>query len=155
LRVLPVAVDDDRLPIAVVVTITIAALDYHGLVTIAAIALTNDFAFAIAIVAGSDGYTYAGRADTHSDVLRDGGHCKGNSSDRDGSHHKTLDHRLLLSGENTGYAIRRSANGSGKKGAHALVTNQMMATTLATRITPHTTGVTRFELPLRGESFGA
>jgi hypothetical protein len=31
----------------------------------------------------------------------------------------------------------------------------MMATTIATTMTPHTTGVTRFELPLRGESFGA
>jgi hypothetical protein len=95
---LPVAVDDDRLPIAVVVTILIAApLDHYGLVPISAIALTNDFAFAIAVVAGSDGYADAGRADTHSDALRGGGHCKGNSSHRDGSYHKTLDHRLLLS----------------------------------------------------------
>jgi hypothetical protein len=31
----------------------------------------------------------------------------------------------------------------------------MMATTIATTAALHTTGVTRFELPLRGESFGA
>jgi hypothetical protein len=31
----------------------------------------------------------------------------------------------------------------------------MMATTIATTTALHTTGVTRFELPLRGESFGA
>jgi hypothetical protein len=156
LQDLPVAVDDDRLPIAIVITIAIAApLDHHGLVTIATIALTNDFAFAVAIVAGSDGYADAGRADTHSDVLRAGGHCKANSSYRDGSHHKTLDHCLLLLDENTGYAIRRGGNGSGANSAQALVANQMIATMTATTITLHTTGVTRFELPLRGESFGA
>jgi hypothetical protein len=99
---LPVAVDDDRLPIAVVVAIAIAALDHHGLVAIAAIALTNDLAFAIAIIAGSDGYANAGRADTHSDILRDGGHGKRNSSHRNGSYHKTLDHRFLLLIEMTG-----------------------------------------------------
>jgi hypothetical protein len=98
---LPVAVDNDRLAIAIVVTITVAPLDHHGLVAIAAIALTNDLAFAIAIVAGSDGYADAGRPNTHSDILRDGGHGKRNSSHPDGSHHKTLDHRLLLSVEMT------------------------------------------------------
>jgi hypothetical protein len=52
-------------------------------------------------------------------------------------------------------AIRGDVNGSGYAGDHALVANQMMATTIATRMAPHTIGVTRFELPLRGESFGA
>jgi hypothetical protein len=102
LQGLTVAVDDDRLAIAVVVTITVAPLDHHGLVAIAAIALTNDLAFTIAIVAGSDGYADAGRADTHPDILRNGGRYKRNSSHRDGSYHKTLDHRLLLSVEMMG-----------------------------------------------------
>jgi hypothetical protein len=38
---------------------------------------------------------------------------------------------------------------------HALLANQITATMIATRMAPHTIGVTRFELPLRGESFGA
>jgi hypothetical protein len=42
---------------------------------------------------------------------------------------------------------RADVNGSGHAGDHALIANQMMATTIAL----HTTGVTRFELPLRGE----
>jgi hypothetical protein len=95
LQSLPVAVDDDRLPITIVVPIAIATLYHHGLVAIAAIA--NDFAFTIAVVTGSDGHADTIRTDTHADALRGGGHCKGNSSHRDGSYHKTLDHRLLLS----------------------------------------------------------
>jgi hypothetical protein len=43
----------------------------------------------------------------------------------------------------------------GCAGDHALVANQIMAATIAIRIALHTTGATRFELPLRGESFAA
>jgi hypothetical protein len=38
---------------------------------------------------------------------------------------------------------------------HNFIANQIAATISATTITAHTTGVTRFELPLRGESFAA
>jgi hypothetical protein len=51
--------------------------------------------------------------------------------------------------------MRCDVNGSCGPGDHALVVNQIIATTIATRMAPHTIGVTRFELPLRGESFGA
>src|SRR5882672_2981734 len=46
---------------------------------------------------------------------------------------------------------RADVNGSGHAGDHALIANQTMDTTMAL----HPTGVTRFELPLRGESFDA
>jgi hypothetical protein len=38
---------------------------------------------------------------------------------------------------------------------YILVVNQMTTATIVIRMTPHTTGVTRFELPLRGESLAA
>jgi hypothetical protein len=38
---------------------------------------------------------------------------------------------------------------------HAFITNQIAIATMATTIAPQTTGVTFFELPLRGESLGA
>jgi hypothetical protein len=38
---------------------------------------------------------------------------------------------------------------------HDLSANQIAMTTSATMIVPHTAGVTRFELPLRGESLAA
>jgi hypothetical protein len=41
------------------------------------------------------------------------------------------------------------------QGTHAFTTNQIASKTIATTIAPQTTGVTLFELPLRGESFGA
>jgi hypothetical protein len=37
----------------------------------------------------------------------------------------------------------------------AFIVNQIASATITTTITPQTTGVTFFELPLRGESFGA
>jgi hypothetical protein len=40
-------------------------------------------------------------------------------------------------------------------GTYAFITNQIATATMATTITPQTTGVSFFELPLRGESFGA
>jgi hypothetical protein len=41
------------------------------------------------------------------------------------------------------------------RGTYAFITNQIAIATTATTITPQTTGLTFFELPLRGESFGA
>jgi hypothetical protein len=38
---------------------------------------------------------------------------------------------------------------------HAFVANQIASATITATIVPHTTGVTFFDLPLRGESFGA
>jgi hypothetical protein len=38
---------------------------------------------------------------------------------------------------------------------HDLNANQIAITTIATMMVPHTAGVTRFELPLRGESLAA
>ena len=40
-------------------------------------------------------------------------------------------------------------------GTYAFIANQIASTTITTTIPPHTKGVTFFELPLRGESFGA
>jgi hypothetical protein len=41
------------------------------------------------------------------------------------------------------------------RGTYAFIANQIAIATMATTIAPQTTGVTFFELPLRGESFGA
>jgi hypothetical protein len=60
----------------------------------------------------------------------------------------------------------QSTNGSGKRigifgnapdiaETYAFIVNQIASATIATTIAPQTTGVTFFELPLRGESFGA
>jgi hypothetical protein len=38
---------------------------------------------------------------------------------------------------------------------YSLIANQIAITTTATMMAPHTSGVTRFELPLRGESLAA
>jgi hypothetical protein len=38
---------------------------------------------------------------------------------------------------------------------HGFIANQIAIATNATMIAPHIAGVTRFELPLRGESFAA
>jgi hypothetical protein len=38
---------------------------------------------------------------------------------------------------------------------YTLIANQIAIAIIATTIAAHTTGVTRFELPLRGESFAA
>jgi hypothetical protein len=40
-------------------------------------------------------------------------------------------------------------------GTYPLIANQITSATITRTITPQTTGVTFFELPLRGESFGA
>jgi hypothetical protein len=40
-------------------------------------------------------------------------------------------------------------------GTHAFIANQIASTRITATITPQTMGMTFFELPLRGESFGA
>jgi hypothetical protein len=42
-----------------------------------------------------------------------------------------------------------------RSGTYARIANQIASATITTTITPQTTGVIFFELPLRGESFGA
>jgi hypothetical protein len=49
--------------------------------------------------------------------------------------------------------ILRSADNF--RGTYAFTTNQIAIATMATTIAPQTTDVIFFELPLRGESFGA
>jgi hypothetical protein len=67
---------------------------------------------------------------------------------------------------NIGEAMLESTNGSGKRigifrqyagyrGTHVFIANQIASATITTTIAPQTTGVIFFELPLRGESFGA
>jgi hypothetical protein len=41
------------------------------------------------------------------------------------------------------------------RGTYDFMANQIASATITTTIAPQTTGVTFFELPLRGESFGA
>jgi hypothetical protein len=73
----------------------IALLDYHGIVAIAVIALTNDFTIAIAVtMAGSDGH--ANRTDTDTDFFRTGRHGDTNSSRGNGDYCKTFNHSILL-----------------------------------------------------------
>jgi hypothetical protein len=49
--------------------------------------------------------------------------------------------------------ILRSADNF--RGTYAFIANQIASATITTTIAPQTMGVTFFELPLRGESFGA
>jgi hypothetical protein len=49
--------------------------------------------------------------------------------------------------------ILRSADNF--RGTYVFITNQIAIATMITMIAPQTAGVTFFELPLRGESFGA
>src|SRR6266851_4757122 len=95
----PVAVDDHRPVVAVVVTIMIATLlDHHG-IAIPVVTLPDHFSIAIPITVtvttdGSDGHA----ARTHADakLFRAGRHCTANSGHCDGYYCKTPDHRLLL-----------------------------------------------------------
>src|ERR1700709_2308489 len=90
------AIDDHGLIVAITVTIVIPVLpDHHSVIT--AIALTNDFPLAIAVVRTvPDGDTHAGRtnAHTYADFLCAGRHGKTDSGSRDGHHCKTLHHVL-------------------------------------------------------------
>jgi hypothetical protein len=98
---LPVAIDDDRLAVTIQIAIMVAtSLDHDSLVAIAVFTLADHFTVAVAVaMTAANGNAYAGRTNTnaHSDVFRTSRHHNRNSSHRDGSHYKTLDHRLLLS----------------------------------------------------------
>jgi hypothetical protein len=54
----------------------------------------------------------------------------------------------MLQGKNGSAELARGSD-------HAFIANQIASATITTMIAPQTTGVTFFELPLRGESFGA
>jgi len=74
------------------------ALDHDSLVAITVFTLADHFTVAIAIaMTGTNGHTDASGTDTHANVLRTGRHRNGNTSHRDGSHYKSLDHRMFLS----------------------------------------------------------
>ena len=92
-----VAVDNNRLAIIIAIAIT-TTLDYHCLVSIPVLTLPDHFTVMVAIaMAGANGHTDATRTNADPDVLRTGRHRRGNSRHRDGSHHKSLDHRMFLS----------------------------------------------------------
>jgi len=98
---LTVAFDND-LAITIEVAVAImATLDHDGFVAVAItiFALTDYFTIAITIaVTGTNRHASATRAHTDADADFFGTrrHCNRNSSHRDGSHYKTLDHRMLL-----------------------------------------------------------
>jgi hypothetical protein len=163
------AIDDDRFPVAIEIAVVIAmSLDHDRLVAVAAAVFTlaDDFTISIPIaiaVAGTDGYT--ARADTNSDFLRASRHRNANSGHRDRHHCKTFDHGMLLSlcekvWELSEIAIRAGVNGSVERSISAaasqgFIASHIVITTKAKTIAAHTTGVTRFELPLRGELLAA
>jgi hypothetical protein len=92
-----VAIDDNRLPIAIVVVIP-ATLDHDSFVSVTVITLADHFTVAVAM-AGADGHTDACGTDTnaHAYFFRTRGHRNGNPSHRDGSHYESLDLRMFLS----------------------------------------------------------
>jgi predicted ATPase len=74
--------------------------DHDSFIAIAVFTLTDHFPIAVAItMAATNGNAYARRADSNAypDIFRTRRHRNRNSSHRDGSHHNTLDHLLLLS----------------------------------------------------------
>jgi hypothetical protein len=97
-----IAIDND-LPITVIVAVAImAALDHNGIVTIAIPILTLAYNPAVPItvaMTGTNRHARATRTDTNADADFFGTrrHCNRNCGHRDGSHYKTLDHRMLLS----------------------------------------------------------
>jgi hypothetical protein len=95
-----IAVDDD-LAIMVQVAITIVpSLDNNGFTTISipVLTLTDHFTIAITIaMTTADGDANTTRTDTDADIFSPRRHRNGNSSHRNGGHHKALDHRMLLS----------------------------------------------------------
>src|SRR5438105_2638696 len=83
----------------VVITVAIPTPpDHNSIVTIPIFALTDNFAIAVAVtMTATDGDADAIRTDTDADFLSTRRHRNGNSGHCDGGHHKTLDHRMLLS----------------------------------------------------------
>jgi hypothetical protein len=86
-----------------VVTIVIAVViavstDHHGIVAIPRLALANHFTVAIAIaMTVADGNANTRRANSNADFFRARRHRNRYSGYRDGSHYKTLDHRICSS----------------------------------------------------------
>jgi hypothetical protein len=62
---------------------------------------------------------------------------------------------MLQSTNGSGKADRDISAIAGYRGTYVFTANQITSATIAMTIPPQTTGVTFFELPLRGESFGA
>jgi hypothetical protein len=94
-----VAIDDNRLPVAIVVVIP-APLDHDRLVSVTVITLADHFTVTVAVaMTGADGHTDACGTDAnaHTDFFRTRRHRNGNSSHHDGSHYESLDHRMFLS----------------------------------------------------------
>jgi hypothetical protein len=95
---LAVTLDDD---LAIMVDVTVAIMtspDHDGLVAIPRLALTDHFPVAITIaVTMTSTHGDASGADTDADFFSARRHRERNSSHRDGSHQKTLDHRMFLS----------------------------------------------------------
>jgi hypothetical protein len=84
-----------------VVTIVIAVViavstDHHGIVAIPRLALANHFTVAIAMTV-ADGNANTRRANSNADFFRARRHRNRYSGYRDGSHYKTLDHRICSS----------------------------------------------------------
>jgi hypothetical protein len=58
-----------------------------------------------------------------------------------------------INGSGTKTGIFRQC--AGYRGTYVFIANQIASATITATIAPHITGATFFELPLRGESFGA
>ena len=99
-RLLAVAVDDDLAITIVIAVAIVAALDHDGLaaIAIAILTLTDHFTVAITVaMTGTYGHAHTRPADTNADLFRTRRLNQRNSSHRDGSHYKMLDHRMFLS----------------------------------------------------------
>jgi hypothetical protein len=164
------ALDDDP-AVTIIVTVAIAASpDHHCIVAISILTLADHFAVAVAVaMTGANGNAGASRAHTHTDadIFRTRRHRNGNSGHRDGSHYKTLDHRMLLSTNLPGSNSRecelfrhrknrqiRSRDRRGNVGQPCTL-SQSDTAMKTSRITAKAGGVIFFELPLRGESLAA
>jgi hypothetical protein len=82
-----------------IAVVIMTLLDHDSLVAIAMLAddFTVAIAIAIPVMTVADGDTDAARADANADFLSTRRHRQRNPSYRDGSHQKTLDHRMFLS----------------------------------------------------------
>jgi hypothetical protein len=97
-RLLTVTVDDD-LAVTIVVAV-VTTLDHDGLVAVAitVLSLTDHFTVANTIaLATAHGNANTCPANADTEFFRTRRHRDGNSSHRDGSHYKMLNHRMFLS----------------------------------------------------------
>ena len=75
-----------------------ATLDYDSLAAITVFTLTDDLTVTVMVtMTGTNGHTDACGTNTNTNFFRAGRHRNGNSSHRDGSHCKSLDHHFFLS----------------------------------------------------------